>query len=427
MHHHSTHLVNGKVILLLDGWKKSDKENTLFVQSVDSEGNIVDDRIALEKAPGKSFLKGPSFKVTLSPDQSKLLVLTQMMHKKKQKEKIRLQVFSTTDFSSIWKKDLVLENDSKKNRRYNSIAVNNDGTAYMYKYFKLGKSNYQHQLWTTNKSLAKTSNINLENRFPISKYLMINEQGQLEIFSAVQPLDLYRKGISGTWHLLANTEGEMLSSKIEPLSTNILSKFLTENQAKKENIALADIFVKDVLHKSDGSSIMILEKQKVDSKLVRQNPTVYQKKYDFGSIIVLSFDKDGNRTSDGYYKKSQVFQTTSKKHFGSIAYTLVNDELYIFWNYIKDEYTTAMENLFSSKMVYPLLLSGFTEDDSSLFPGEEKECVPIPGLLNDDSKFMAVDPSIFFPTPKGIVLLSRMRNEGPGSGYYMLSKIQVVE
>ena len=133
MHYsHKTMFKTGKIYMFLDGWERDRKKGTFLVKTIDSEGNISDQAIKLDEESAKNIFKTANHWVRFSPDGSKFVVLTEKPRAKKENEKIRLQVFSSDDFSNIWKKDLTLETPARKNSE-TQLAVNNDGNVYLYK------------------------------------------------------------------------------------------------------------------------------------------------------------------------------------------------------------------------------------------------------------------------------------------------------
>lgn len=428
--HNYTFLQNGKILLFSRIWKKSDKQATFVVQELNDDGTVNEEEIFLEKGAGKSRMKSAYFTVRFSPDGSKFVVLTQKMHVKKEKEKIRLQVFSTADFSSLWKKDITLKNASKKNRK-NDVSVNNDGTVFLFKKFKPKKGEYNYQLITETENSSTTEPIDLKNYYPHNHRMLVDEKGNLQMYGVLALKGAYGITWSGLWSFQASPDGKIVYNNVEPLGYDLKRNVDTEKRAKNPKLILPDYLLKKVLPKPNGGALLIVEQSIKKSKLIStggpNKPSIYDTTNEDNGVFVISFDKDGNREWNTYLYKNQVgrSKTNDSNPFGSVASQLKDGKLYLMWNFTdatdKDNYT-GLKQLFGRSALYPTLLTVINEDGSFLHENDRLNSIPLVDIHKENPERMAIIPALSINSPDGIVILSRMADVK--SMEYRLSKVK---
>ena len=176
--HRYTDMINGKIYVFLEGWNKEMGQNSFLIKEVRADGTVDDKAITLETEPSKNQLRSAHYSFRFSPDGSKMLVLTQKPFLKKAREELRLQVFNTADFSSIWKQDLTLESESERSPQ-NEIVVDNNGIAYLFKDIKISLKEHLYHLITAGKDFSKVSIVELNEYFLGEKKMFIDPSGNL--------------------------------------------------------------------------------------------------------------------------------------------------------------------------------------------------------------------------------------------------------
>jgi len=429
MYHRLTEFCNGEVLVFLEGWNKAKGENSFHVASVNGDDGSVGEPVLLETEPAQKLLKSAKYSVSFSPDGSKLLVLTQKPFTKGSKEDIRLQVFATSDFSSVWKQDITLNNESKKNPR-NSIAVNNDGVAYLLSDFKISMKEHSFKLITAGDGFDNSEDLNLTSYQPTHHQMVIGDNGDLMI-SAMLTEGIPTSTIwHALWYLKANPQGEIVSNRIEPLGADVLRNEMSEAKAAKPDSKFDNYILKDVLLKSDGGLLMITEKVSTTKAAIgTATPPVYNYTVVHGALLVFSFDADGKWLWSNYYGKGQTTVTRDPDaHLNSFAYNLVNDDLYIVWNFM--DYTAwsltiqyrwwrdnngdkiNIDNLFGKEAVHPTMLMVIKSDGTLGYQERTFNCLPLTDIQKPNAFPMAIDANMFFPIEGGIVVMSRMTGFG---------------
>jgi hypothetical protein len=436
--HRLTELQHGKIVTFWEGWSKAEGKNSFIVKELNEDGTLPDDEFVLETEPAAGQMRSANYKISYSPDGKKLLVLTQKPFAKDSKEMIRLQVFDAVTYQSLWKQNITLENESER-APDNNILVDNAGRAYIFKDVKITNKEHIYQLITAGEGGMKLSLIDLKTWYPTYHKMLFDGKGNLVIGGMLAEAGSNRSNWQAAWYFAASPEGEILVNNAEPLGAGLLRLMMNEQQAAKEGAKLSDYVLKDVLLKEEGGVLLIAEQQKDLKTIVGQTtPPVYTHDLEFGGVVLLSYGADGTRKWNTYYDKKQTEKSHDEKmHYGSFAYQLRNDNLYMVWNFT--EYRTDfpitnfrywvdrngskinIDNLYGKEAHYPTLLTVINSDGSFQYTERTFASLPLEAIQQPNAFPMAIDPSFYFTTPKGIIVLSRM--PGPQAKRYKFNTI----
>lgn len=418
--HRLTEMSNGKIFIFLEGWSKAKGENSFIVKEINEDGTIPADETVLETEPSPGQMKSANYSISFSPDGSKLLVLTQKPFVKDGKEGIRVQVFNTADFSSLWKKDITLTTDSERYPR-NDIQVNNEGVAFIFKDIKISMKEHHFQLLTFSPETEKLENLNLNGMFPAKNKMMIDKSGNLVVLGNLYPAGGRADDWQGILFLKVNAKGDILTSKAEMLPAEVVMK----SGVPARNSTLSNFAFKDALQKADGGYMLLVEEQRETKTIVGQTtPPVYDYDLTFGNALVMSYDAEGVLQWSNVLEKKQTEKTKDPKlKFGSFAYQLKGDKLYLVWNYTalqrdpvagyrywmdKNGSKINIDNLFGKEAFYPTLLTVINAEGKFEYADRTFNSLPLDQIQKPNAFPMAVDPTMFFSTDKGMVILSHM-------------------
>ena len=423
--HRFTAMKNGKVYVFLVGWNKERQENSFHVKEVNEDGSVSDRMFDLETEPATGQMKSSNYSFSFSPDGGKLLVLTAKPFTKGEKETLRLQVFDTDMFSSIWKQDLTLDNEGV---RYpiNEIIVDDKGTAFLLKDIKISNKEHLYQLITTGKDFSTVSEIDLKGYNLGQTKMNIDPKGNLLIAGSLVPAGRRNTDWQGILFFKADSKGQMIQSSVEAIGSEILSLVVSAKNAEKEGYTLDNYVLKDVLLKPDGGIMLLTEEQReTKTPIAQTTPPAYEYSLFYGNAIAISIDAEGNRLWSAVIEKNQSERTLDPKiGFGSYAYQLKNDKLYVVWNYMaiysdpplnkyrywidKNRSKINIDNLFGKEAFFPTMLTVIDANGNFDYRDRTFNSLPLVDIQKTNSFPMAVDPSMFFVTEKGMVILSHM-------------------
>lgn len=437
--HFKTILGNKEILVFLASWNKENKEGGLWVQRFSTDGEKMGDEIQLLSDTEESFFKSSSYKISLSKDGSYIGILTEPTFDKNALESFRISIFSTNNFSKIAEKEFTFSVAMERYPR-NEVLINNNGVAFGFKTVKVNGKEYKYYL----ASLAENSQYQEELDFKEyqlnqSKFI-INTKGELVGIGILAELKKYITLWQKTWVMKANSKG-IIQNKIEPLGAELLSNFMSEKKAAKEGAAINYFQLKDVLEKPEGGYLLIaeqLDERKTALPTQADELPVYNYRFNYGGIVLISFNESADSDWSTFYDKEQKFESLNPNmELGSFAYGIVNNKFNIIWNYT-DVHSTisfpkrhwidksgnkiAVVDVFGNEAAYPTFLTSFNLKDGSLNNTERTfSSLPLADIQRENNFSMAVDPSIFFNSPKGIVILSRMKDEMPRK--YKFSRI----
>lgn len=429
--HFETILGNNEILVFLASWNKERKEGGLWVQRFSTNGEKVGSEIQLLSDLEISLLKSSEYKISLSEDGSHLAVLTEPTFDKNAMESFRISVFKTDDFNKIAEKEFTFSVEMERYPR-NEVLVNNSGVAFGFKSVKISRKEYKYYLASVGMESHFQEELNFkEDQLNQSKFI-INTKGELVGVGLIAELKKYITLWQKTWLMIANGNG-IVQRKIEPLGAALLSNFMSEKRAAKEGAAINYFQLKDLLEKPEGGYLLLteqLDERKTALSTQPNQATAYNYRFNYGGIVLISFDETANRNWFTFYDKKQKLESIHPKmQLGSFAYGIANNKLNMIWNYTEIHPTIsfprqhwidksgdkiAVIDVFGNEAVYPTFLTSVNLKDGSLNYTERTfSSLPLADIQKENNFPMAVDPSIFFSFSDGIVLLSRMRDEMP--------------
>ena len=176
--HIKTIFTKDHVLAVLASWKKETAQSGLWVQPYSKDGEKVGEPTMLVTEENTTFLKSSSYKLSVSPDGSKIAVLRQPTFDKTAKESFELLVLNSADFSLISSNEFTFPTAMKRYPR-NEVKVNNNGVAFAFKKVKVSGKEFKYYLV----SLGKASKFQEELEFGLDQVnqtkFIINKQGEL--------------------------------------------------------------------------------------------------------------------------------------------------------------------------------------------------------------------------------------------------------
>lgn len=424
--HRKTLMNNGVIYNFYEGWKKSDLKNSYIVQKMNKSGSEVESETVLETETGKSQMKSASYDISFSPDGSKLAVLTQKPFAKGEKEQLRIQVFATKDLSSIWKNDVTLDVDSKKHPR-NELIVNNAGTVCFFKDVKISGKEHYYQWISVKGDKVNVQKLDLKGNYPTYGKLKIDGADNFVYAAMLSEIGNARSTCQNLLFLKADVQGTLSASDVSPLGSNLLWMIVSEKNANSANYKLDDYVLKDVKINSKNEILLIAEHQTSSKAAVgTAQPPVYNYTYNYGGVMIVAADASGKRLWNTFYSKKQSEVTRDAEvTYGSFASHLINDELYLLWNYTDyhreplkgfrywEDMSGAkinLDNLFGPEAVYPTLLTKIKSDGSIANEDKTFMSEALSEIQKPNAYKMAIDPDFSIVKDGKIIVLSRMES-----------------
>ncbi len=191
------------------------------------------------------------FKMAFSKDSSKVLICSNIGHKKNAKRKLHISVLNS-DFKKVWEKNIEI-NATNKLSKITSLLVNDKGDAHIavkvyynkVKEYVRKKVNHDHFLYSYTNSGKKNKKQKINHKRAEIKEIILSEAFNNTIYCS---------------SILNNLDGTYLA-KLNPKSLKINSRRI--EKLKNKTSTFRDYYaspkLKQVLHRKDGSIAYIVE------------------------------------------------------------------------------------------------------------------------------------------------------------------------
>lgn len=319
---------NGKMYALISHWSKTKASYSLSISSLSTSGELSDlgelDAISAQKIMNSGF-----YNFSVSDDGSKLIVLAELPFVKETKEIIRVSCFELSSMKLLWKQERELDWPCEKARN-NYISVDNDGSAYIFKRI-WQKPEWKYALYSIEgKEKFGEKKLDFqEGREVVDYKLNFDSKNNFYLLATYSDKpSAFSKNLSGLFYATIDQPGNEPKINFQPWSTELLGKM-------KEKSLLTNYSLKDVLLRKDGNLNIILEQIKSEKNVVPgSQPMKYLFNYEYGNMLVLNTDiTNGQIIWDRSILKHQKIENLETDDpFGSVVYTMEDDNLFILWN-----------------------------------------------------------------------------------------------
>lgn len=410
-----------KVGVIYTGYKKSTGESYCQIRDVGKEGKMDREGVIIERITAEKAINPGSFDITVSPDYSKMLIVTTYSYAKGQNAKLRLKVLDAKDRNELWRKEIELDFDSKKGgiERY---LVDNEGNAYIAVKSSLPGGKQQYDIYTYRKSDSQWDRLKPDmgqKWFGKQNHMDFNSQGDVVFISFLSDAVVqYYDAISYV----------RINGKTQKAEANNLVGLTGGEEDKYEGIGLNWV-IKGIASQSNGTVLIITEDEIVNRSSVPSQPAPeYIYKYKTKDIRVFDLLPDGTKAwSTTLHKNQECTVKNSNERWDSFVYTVVADKLYILYNNSevarvwhaknKSAQVPYLFKEFATNTQLPVFLHIIEPDGSVTYTA--KEGIPLFNFQKDIFYEMALFPSIFYPLEDGIIVM----DENPSFRKHQFGKI----
>jgi hypothetical protein len=328
--------VNGGLYAFITHWDKAAGKHTLAVHGLGFDG-VLGNGKELDVITAEKMGNRGSYHWSFSPDGNKLLVLAELPFVKGAKEEVRLSCFSVPNMARSWQQQQALEWEADKSPK-NDIIVDDNGHAYLF------KQTWQKPVWnyalyaTDGKGTWKSHRPKgLEGKQVEDHRLAIGPDGKCFIYAlyTVDPSSYTRK-IHGNWYARFAADGTLAEDRGASWSPDLLAYMSGKKMAEKGDLSFVDdLHIKDILFRTDGRLLLLLERYKHSSEAVPgSSPMQFTYQWNYGDAVALCLEAaSGDPVWWQVVEKQQdVRSNVSQDEFGSYVYFLKNDRLYVLWN-----------------------------------------------------------------------------------------------
>ena len=404
------------------GFQKSTKENFFVMRSISPATGEVDKttKTELERIPVGGRINSSRFKTIMSPDNSKMLLVTSFPLGKDVKYRVRLRVFDANTMKQIWQKEVEMSFDSQKGEVHNFV-VDNAGNAYLAGRYVGEDKAFKYLFWTYSaaNSQWKETALDLKGKkinFDEQK-LTFNANGDV-VFTGFLYEGFVVDAFNAVFYIRVN-------GKTQAIETVSQLGFGDVNAGEKENISFTKSKLRAVLSQSNGDILVIGENEynSTVTKTTAPGTATYTDVYNDHSqeIRVLSINPNGAKnwlTKIGKDQKVTTTDPTARKN--SFIYSLVNDRLYIVYNNFVLPQTPTQPlswmwreidgsnysiNNFARNTEVPTFMY-IVESNGRLIYDDRKFGYPLFNLFAKAPYPMTLNTYVFLPVNNGIIMMA---------------------
>ncbi len=350
-------LTNNEVLVFATMYSKKDNEHRLYLSSF-SQDNLSPlkswdrvDVIAAEKEANKG-----SFRISASPDRSKILVHALPPLEKESAEKSRMSIYDA-GMNPLWSQDFQLpytdgEFSVKSQRLDNDgsvvvLGVKYAGRSESKELKRANKATYEYHLlvYGGNSAAPQDYPITVQDKFLQEMTLSMADKGDIICAGLFGNKDSF--SARGAYFLrLDRASKQVVHSSFKDFSDDFITMYMTEKQAEKarkkadkkdEELELPEFELHDIIHREDGGAVLLAEQYIFRvSTYTSSTPnggttttTVYN--YYYNDVLVVNVDPQGNIEWATKVPKRQ-YSVNDDGRYSSIAVDVKGDNIYLVFN-----------------------------------------------------------------------------------------------
>jgi len=430
-----------RFLLFYSGYNKATKESSYIARVMSSNGDIDKTDIKLESFTAEKGSNPGLFDVAVSPDKTKLLLLTTFPEVKEQKAKLRLRVFDTQTMKELGTKEIELGFDSKKGCE-TDMLVDNTGNAYVVERYVSDKKKFEFNLYTYNLTSGEWKENPLdmgEKTISEQRRFMFTSSGDILfagfLFTKVEMTP------TGLFYVRVNTKTQAIEANAKPGYGDVAKR-------EKEDASFSYYKLRGIEAQANGNVLIISEREEATNvpstapqgpqssgQIAGHGGVNYDRQFNTTDIKVACIKPDGTRawirTID---KREKCTTPDNDKRWDSFVYGCVNDRLYILYNntqFFGLDLTTGILNgwkeadgsVHHSKDFAPkTLVSTFlyvVEPNGDLTFSDKKYGLPLYSFQKGIFFNMNLNTPFYYPLPDGILMMDVM----PDGKKYQFGKI----
>lgn len=328
-------VAGNQIYVFVGHWDKAAQKHSLSVKTLSLDGQL-EDLADLGVIVAQKMGNRGQFYPKFSPDGTKLVVLEEMPFVKKTQEVVNVKCFNVSDMSLLWEHEETLPYPSKRAAN-NEHWVNNDGNVFFFKKFweKPAWKYYTATVggngkWESHNAVDFTDH-------QVEDFAVKSDADGFYFFgSATRTPSAYKRDLHSYFHGRIGADLKPAFGYMEAWPKAMVSYFtgdrVPENPDKSR---LENFYIKDVLTRTDGKHIVILEQARKDkSPIAGTSPIQYTYEWNYGDALAICIDpKDGAFAWWQTFKKAQEVKNNLEfDAYGSFVYHLKEDRLFLLYN-----------------------------------------------------------------------------------------------
>lgn len=376
--------------LVSHSWKKSGNDKiqylgaTFFQQkfysffSVITESKLTNELVMIENQNGKLQIKTldqftiksgsntGAYKLSFSPKQKTMLVMKESVVEKGKNEDVKFLVFDEM-LNKITDVAMSFPVPSKPNP-VNKVLVDDKGDFFVIKKDR-EKTEYKFYLYAYNTALKgwNQKQISIPGKMISDIDACLNSSQEFIVSGFYNTLNV--SSYEGYFYYRFDANMKYVSKVNKKFEVDFMANFIGKKAASKEDAVIAGYYFENLIAAPNDNSYLIAE--------IEEFETVEgTEKYNYGDIMYMQLDKEGNIKNSGSVKNKQQTQNDNGE-WSSFNYAASIDTLHLFHNEVnpvesKSKFTdSTFYGTYHSRLIKSTPVSTLPEKEM-IFTGEEK-------------------------------------------------------
>lgn len=371
-------------------WKKSGNDKILFLGnaifqqkyysffSVITESKLTNELVMIENQNGKLEVKTldqfeiksssntGAYKLSFSPKQKTMLVMKESLVEKGKNEDVKFIVYDET-FNKITDVAMSFPVPSKPNP-VNKALVDDKGDFFVIKKDR-EKTEYKFYLYAYNNELKgwNQKQISIPGKKISDIDACLNTSQEFIVSGFYNTLDV--SSYEGYFYYRFDASMKYVSKINKKFETNFMANFIGKKAASKEDAVISGYYFENLISAPNDNSYLIAEIEEFES-------VEGTEKYNYGDIMYIQLDKEGNIKNSGSVKNKQQTQNDNGE-WSSFNYAAGKDTLHLFHNEVnpsesKSKFTEAtFYGTYHSRIIKVTAATTLPEKEM-IFSGSEK-------------------------------------------------------
>ena len=421
--------VNGRLLAVVTHWNKAEGRHRLLLQPLAFDG-VLGPATELASIAAEKMGNRGTFRWSVSPGGGKLIVLEEAPFTKGAMERVGVKCFTFPALTLDWEHKQELEWPSDK-AVHNAVQVDDQGRAYLFKR-TWQKPAWEYAMYSTGGAgdwkVHQPSG--LAGKQLESQRFSVGPDGHAYVYAlyTTEPSNVNKK-VHGTWYARFGKDGSLMTDQVAGLPGGLVAEVAGEGWAAKGDDAfIDDLSIKDVLHRSDGDMLVLLEVVRATNKMVAgSSPIQFTYEWRYGDAIAMRVNTG---TGEPVWwtlipKRQETRASVAQDEFGSFTYHLKGDRLFVLWNNTElsvpsippanwtepDGTRYVKHKAFDPKTAHATFLHVVEPDGRSAY-AERKYGLPLFHMHEGAIFEMSMTTPFFFDHHGDLVILAMMHNGG---------------
>lgn len=382
-------LIGDKVVAFSYSENESTGGNSVSIHEI-SESGILDKKGTeissyISKNEYNTGIKDHSYKILVSPDHSKFLIIHSELEFPKGtvgKKTMSLEMFDV-DFKSLWKEELNIPL-TEKTVSLEKVKLSNDGdVAALFKIKSEDKSkdapanNYALYTYFQARNQLDAFSLKMGDKFTNDISFEFEAKGTLEVAGFYSGRN--KSSAEGYFYRKINLKtGEVDMDSEEAFANEFIIIAVGAKKAQDTDL-LRNFHMRKVIPLADGRTILLAEKYFIDYSS-NNGGMGGSFEYNYEDIYVIMLDKNG---SYEWGKKILKYQRTYNDGglYNSFCSVLGDDQITLFYNANRDDPDDRMTNTGKATVYTSIVpLNGGAVTTKKLFNAREAETIMVPKI-----------------------------------------------